>query len=50
MSKEGENVETTPPKGNASSGKTTPIDRASKDSCVEQLSFELKLQRKIDKL
>jgi hypothetical protein len=36
-----------------SSGKTTPVDAASRDSYVEQLSFELKqlkLQRKIDKL
>jgi hypothetical protein len=42
-----------PPKCDASSGKTTPIDGASKDSRVEQLSSELKqlkLQRKIDKL
>jgi hypothetical protein len=49
MSKEGGNVETAPSKGDAS----TPIDRASKDSRVEQLSFELKqlkLQRKINKL
>jgi hypothetical protein len=48
MSKEGGNVETAPPKGDAS----TPIDGASKDS-VDQLSFELKqlkLQRKINKL
>jgi hypothetical protein len=40
-------------KGNGSSGKTTPIDGASKDSHVEQLSSkpkQLKLQRKIDKL
>jgi hypothetical protein len=55
MSIEGENVVTPPPpKGDASSGgKRTPIDGASKDSHMEQLSFELKqlkLQRKIDKL
>jgi hypothetical protein len=53
MSKEWENVETTPPKGDAFGGKTTPIDEASKDSHVEQLSSELKqlkLQRKIDML
>jgi hypothetical protein len=42
-----------PPKGDGSGGKTTPIDGASRDSHVEQLSSELKqlkLQRKIDKL
>jgi hypothetical protein len=43
-----------PSKGDASGGgKGTPIDGASKDSSMEQLSFELKqlkLQRKIDKL
>jgi hypothetical protein len=46
-------VKTAPPKGVAFGGKTTPIDKASKDSRVEQLSSELKqlkLQRKIDKL
>jgi hypothetical protein len=42
-----------PPKGDTSDGKTTPIDGASRDSYVEQLSSDLKqlkLQRKIDKL
>jgi hypothetical protein len=42
MSNEGENVVTHPTKGDAFGGKTTPIDRALKDSCVEQLSSELK--------
>jgi hypothetical protein len=40
-------------KDDASSGKATPIDGALRDSCVEQLSSELKqlkLQRKIGKL
>jgi hypothetical protein len=55
MSIEGENVVIPPlPKGDASNGgKGTPIDGASKDSHMEQLSTELKqlkLQRKIDKL
>jgi hypothetical protein len=31
-----------PPKGDGSGGKSTPIDGASNDSHVEQLSFELK--------
>jgi hypothetical protein len=42
-----------PPKGDGANGKTAPIDGASKDSHVEQLSSELKylmLQRKIDTL
>jgi hypothetical protein len=41
-----------PPKGNAFGGKTTPVDGASRDFRVEQLSSDLKqlkLQRKIDK-
>jgi hypothetical protein len=44
MSKAGEGVEEILPlpKGDASDGKTTPIDGASKDSRVEQLSSELK--------
>jgi hypothetical protein len=55
MSKAGDGVEEIPPppKGDASGGKITSVDGASKDSCVEQLSSELKqlkLQRKIDKL
>jgi hypothetical protein len=53
MSKAGDEVQVIPPKGNGSDGKTTPVDGASKDSSVEQLSSELKqlkLQRKIDKL
>jgi hypothetical protein len=54
MSKAGDGVdEVPPPKGDASDGKTTPIDDTSKDSRVEQLSSELKQlkpQRKIDKL
>jgi outer membrane murein-binding lipoprotein Lpp len=54
MSNEGDNVVIPPPpKGDASGGKTTPIDGASRDSHVEQLSSEVKkvkLQRKIDKL
>jgi hypothetical protein len=53
MSKVRDEVQIIPPKGDGSGGKTTPIDGASKDSHVEQLSFELKqlkLQRKIDKL
>jgi hypothetical protein len=55
MSKAKEGVEEIPPppKGDASGGKATPIDGASRDFRVEQLSFELKklkLQRKIDKL
>jgi hypothetical protein len=46
-------LETSPPKGDASGGKTTPITGTPKGSCVEQLSSELtqhKLQRNIDKL
>jgi hypothetical protein len=46
-------VQVIPPRGDGFSGKTTPIDGASKDSRLEQLSSELKqlkLQRKIDKL
>jgi hypothetical protein len=55
MSKAGDNVSEIPPppKGNSSGGKTTPIDGASRDSHMEQLTSELKqlkLQRKIDKL
>jgi hypothetical protein len=55
MSKAGEGVEEIPPppKGDASGGKTTPVDGTLKDSHVEKLSSELKqlkLQRKIDKL
>jgi hypothetical protein len=42
MSKEGDNVEISPPKGDASGGKITPIDDISKDSRVEQLSPEFK--------
>jgi hypothetical protein len=30
------------PKGDGSGGKTTPVDGASRDSCVEQLSSKLK--------
>jgi hypothetical protein len=55
MSKAGDGVEEIPPppKGDAFGGKATPVDGASKDSRVEQLSSELKqlkLHRKIDKL
>jgi hypothetical protein len=53
MFKAGDEVQVILPKGNSSGGKTTPVDGASKDSGVEQLSSELKqlkLQRKIDKL
>jgi hypothetical protein len=53
MLKAKDNVEVLPPKGDASSGKTTPIGDTPKGSRVEQLSSELmqlKLQRKIDKL
>jgi hypothetical protein len=42
-----------PPMGDGSNEKTTPIDGTSRDSRVEQLSFDLKqlkLQLKIDKL
>jgi molybdopterin converting factor small subunit len=46
MSKAKDEVQFIPPKGDGSGAKTTPIDRASKDSHVEQL----KLQRRIDKL
>jgi hypothetical protein len=53
MSKARDEVQVIPPKGDSFDGKTSPIDGASKDSRVEQLSSELKqlkLQRKIDKL
>jgi hypothetical protein len=53
MSKAGDEVQVIPPKGDSSNVKTSPVDGASKDSRVEQLSSELKqlkLQRKIDKL
>jgi hypothetical protein len=53
MSKVGDEVQVIPPKGDSSDGKTSPIDGASKDSRVEQLSSELKqlkLQREINKL
>jgi ribosomal protein L24 len=53
MSKVGDEVQVIPPKDDGSSGKTTPVNGDSKDSHVEQLSFELKqlkLQRKIYKL
>jgi hypothetical protein len=55
MLKARDGVEEIPPlpKDDASSGKATPIDGASRESRVEQLSFklkQLKLQRKIDKL
>jgi hypothetical protein len=55
MSKVGDDVSEVPPppKGDAFDEKTTPIDGASRDSRMEQLSSELKqlnLQRKIDKL
>jgi hypothetical protein len=53
MSKDRDNVEIPPPKGDASGGKTTPINGTPKGSRVEQLSFELKqlkLQRMIDKI
>jgi hypothetical protein len=55
MSIEGQNVVIPPPpKGDASGGgKGTPVDGALKNSCMEQLPFDLKqlkLQRKIDKL
>jgi hypothetical protein len=46
ISKVGDEVKVIPPKGDSFDGKTTPVDGASKDSHVEQL----KLQRKIDKL
>jgi hypothetical protein len=48
MSKPREGVEeiTPPPKGDGSNGKTTLVDETSRDSRMEQL----KLQRKIDKL
>jgi hypothetical protein len=42
MSKAGDEVQVIPPKVGGFDGKTTPVDGASKDSCVEQLSFELK--------
>jgi hypothetical protein len=44
MSKAGDDVSEVPPppKGDASGGKTTHIDGASRDSCMEQLSSELK--------
>jgi hypothetical protein len=50
---EGEHDLPPPPKGNGTGGKTTPIDEASKNPHMEQLSSEfkqLKLQRKIYKL
>jgi hypothetical protein len=53
MSKAGDEMQVIPPKGDGSNGNTTPINGASKDSSVEQLSSELKqlkLQRKIDML
>jgi hypothetical protein len=58
MSKAGDGVDEVPPprpppKRDASRGKTTPNDGASRDSHVLQLSSKLKhlkLQRKIDKL
>jgi hypothetical protein len=53
MSKAEDEVQVIPPKGDGFDGKTTPVDRASKDSHVEQLSSELKqhkLQKKFDKL
>jgi hypothetical protein len=53
MSKAGDQVQVVPPKGHGSGGKTTPVDGASKDSHVEQLSSELKqlkLRMKITKL
>jgi hypothetical protein len=42
MSKVEDEVQVIPPKGDGSDGKTTPVDRALKDSRVEQLSSELK--------
>jgi hypothetical protein len=44
MSKAGDGVDEVPPppNGDASGGKTNPIDGASRDSHVEQLSSELK--------
>jgi hypothetical protein len=53
MSKARDEVQVIPPNGDGFDGKTTPVDRASKDTCVEQLSSELKqlkLQRRIDEL
>jgi hypothetical protein len=55
VSKAGDGVEDIPPppKGDASSGKITPVDGASRDSHVERLSSELKqlkLLRKMDNL
>jgi hypothetical protein len=50
---EGEHDLPSPPKGDGSVGKTTLINEASKNPCMEQLSSklkQLKLQRKIDKL
>jgi hypothetical protein len=46
MSKAGDDVQIIPPKGDDSGRKTTPVDGVSKDSHMEQL----KLQRKIDRL
>jgi hypothetical protein len=46
-------VQIIPPKDDGSDAKTTPVDGVLKDSCVEQLSSELKqlkLQRRIDKV
>jgi hypothetical protein len=42
MSKVGDEVQVIPPKCDGSNGKTTPIDGASRDSRVGQLSSELK--------
>jgi hypothetical protein len=56
MSKAGDNekeIPPSPPKGDASGGKTIPVVSTPKGLRVEQLSSELmqlKLQRKIDKL
>jgi hypothetical protein len=50
MLKDRDIVEIPPPKGDASGGKTTPIDDTPKGSCVEQLSCELmqpKLQKRL---
>jgi hypothetical protein len=53
MSKAGNQVQVVPPKGHGFGGKATPVDGASKDYHVEQLSSklkQLKLRRKIKKL
>jgi hypothetical protein len=39
---EGEHEIPPPPKGDGNGGKTTPVGEASKDSRMEQLSFEFK--------